>query len=80
MHKHHDDCRHRHEHTLECKHGTPTARPRAGYSCPVCRNVAPSLLFCQVHREWECSQHVTLGVHHDVEKNVKARAEEIGRV
>jgi hypothetical protein len=77
MHKHHDECRHRHEHSDQCRHGQPTAVPKHGF-CPVDgkelrhNNVA----FCQVHRNWECSQHVTLGVHHDLEKNSKARAEE----
>lgn len=78
-HKHHDECRHRHKHTDECYHGTPTAVPKRGF-CPVCRAglLHDSVAFCRVHRQWECKRHVIDGVHHDPEKNAKARAEEGG--
>lgn len=80
-HKHHDECRHRHEHTLDCKHGTPSAVPCDG-TCPVDGKALMHghVAFCRVHRQWECERHVLLGVHHDVEKNAKARSEEIGKV
>lgn len=79
-HKHHDDCRHRHVHTNQCQHGTPTAVP-SGY-CPVDGKylIHGHVAFCRVHRQWECESHVVLGVHHDPEKNAKARAEEAREV
>ena len=75
-HKHHDDCKHRHVHLSTCNHGTPTAVPRRGF-CPVEGSVFKhgQVAFCRVHRQWECSRHVTMGIHHDLEKNDKARAE-----
>lgn len=74
-HKHHEECRHRHEHTNQCQHGTPTAIPRK-HVCPVCGSGKAGLLFCQVHRQWECRVHVIEGVHHNPERDSKARAEE----
>jgi hypothetical protein len=82
MHKHHDDCKHRHEHTDKCQHGTPTAKPRGGicHSCGALLGAKTGIKFCQVHRAWECQVHVDEGTHHDREKAAKFRAEQYKEV